>query len=339
MKVSDSLQNYLDFGIYRISNIDYIEGKNAEIVMSGDCYDEESGEDGEFDILDVQNGKFIKAIITGTNLTCRYLTKEEIIELQSDLESYDDEETDGITITIDIDEILDRVSQATDISDKNFNKSSIENWERNNRYERVEQIRKSSSDTHNLDAYYDSLHQLNLAVFGDLYNNEFPIVNDTSYSNLKKLMRKCWANFTCLDSEQQMYVSNSYNDVRLSLISQAPLVEDEDILAILENYKSHAKLMPLDNKLFAEARKKIILYREIYEKIDVNKEYKRSKFIKEILQNYPNDFDNMNHAISAFVTPEALLRFWHMYGKIYMYKKGWLYYFHKGCRHSNEILR
>ena len=333
MKVSDSLQYYLDFGIYRIGDIDYIEGKNAKSVMSGDCHDEKLGE-CDFEILDVGNGKFIKALTNGTNLIYHYLTKEEIIELQKDLEYLTSEENGMKTITVDLNEILDPILETADFS--KITRASIEKCKRNWRYERIERIKKTNSEYHNLDVYNDSIHRLFIAVIGDSYENEFPMANDTSYINLKKLMRECWANFTHLTSAEQINISNGDSDVRLCLISTASLIEDEEMLEILENYKSPIELKPLDKRLFVEARKRARLYKEIYEKININEEYQRSKFIKEISQNNPEVFDE---SIPFHIGPFALLKFWHIDGKIHMYKKGRLYYFHKGCENSNAIPR
>lgn len=143
MKVSDSLQYYLDFGIYRIGDIDYIEGKNAKSVMSGDCHDEKLGE-CDFEILDVGNGKFIKALTNGTNLIYHYLTKEEIIELQKDLEYLTSEENGMKTITVDLNETLDPILETADFS--KITRASIEKCKRNWRYERIERIKKTNSE-------------------------------------------------------------------------------------------------------------------------------------------------------------------------------------------------
>ncbi|MBR2214860.1 MAG: hypothetical protein IJ849_03755 [Selenomonadaceae bacterium] len=344
MEISIALQNYLDFGIYHCDGIDYIEGKNADVVMSGDWFDKKSGEECEFDILDIRNGKFVKAIISGSDLTCRYLTQEEIRKLYSELESTNDEAEDDITVkAIDLGEIFDEMPSTTDAKRNKIDNARWEKWQRDSRYSRVGEIREYNWKTNNKvtkeQIYHDSLRKLQTAMFIDIYTSKLPIANDPSYTHLKKLIRKCWNDFISLDKEDQIYASGGYedqiyasggyNDARLHLISKAPIIEDEEILTVLENYKSPKGLVPLDNKLFTEAKNKMREYKEIYAKIEANKDYKRSKFIKEILQLYPDCFDNVNKEGWFVYSPIDLLQFWYMYGKINIYKRKRLYYINK----------
>ena len=299
---------YYNDKVFHIEGKDYTDGGNAAVLIDDDHYCDGQDIGGIMTLLVTEDEKYVKVRIKADEFRYELMSFDDAVDffyrlIKEDEEEFSkDEARETILEAVHGLKNKEHISSEHD-SDHLESKQSNENdsligqvsdWHKM----RMEELEREREENRRFKLYtkFQSLqNDLICRVTGwSTYPSTKHYFEDVDYEMIKQILEKM---LSYLVKESKVKSTSKYNNYDVfceriipTIINIAPVIGDKKILDDLIKYKHKYNIDRVNEKEVEDAISKIEIFKDIFDSIEPNTEYKRADFVRAMKKKYPTLF-------------------------------------------------